>query len=67
MTKTYLRVFVNIKQNDWARFLLITKFNYNNIKNTSIGYIFFKLNCGYYCEILYKEKINLYFKFKSEN
>lgn len=34
--KIYLKTFVNIELNNLAKFLLITKFIYNNIKNISI-------------------------------
>ena len=40
------------------------KFAYNNEKNANIGYKTFKLNCGYYLSVLYKQKINSRFKSK---
>ena len=46
--KTYLRVFVNKKQNDLARFLPIAEFVYNNAKNASTNHMPFKLNCGFH-------------------
>ena len=46
--EAYLRAFVNIEQNDWARFLPIAEFAYNNAKNSSNGHTPFELNCGYY-------------------
>ena len=57
--EAYLQAFVNFKQNDWARFLLMAEIAYNNTKNANIGYTLFELNCGYYSWILYKKKINL--------
>ncbi len=35
---------------------------YNNVKNTNIYYILFKLNCGYYPCLLFEKDINLDFK-----
>ena len=35
--EAYLRAFVNFEQDDWARFLLIAEFAYNNAKNASTG------------------------------
>lgn len=49
----------NIFANGW--------FGYNNAKNTSIGHTFLELNCGYYLQILYKEDIDFYSKWKSAN
>ena len=43
----------------------IIKFAYNNIKNTNIKYIFFKLNYKYHFYIFYKEDFNLYSKLKT--
>lgn len=40
----------------------MAEFIYNNNKNTSIGYIFFDLNCGYYLYILYKKDIDFWSK-----
>ena len=45
--EAYLRAFVNWEQNDWARFLPMAKFIYNNAKNASTGHTLFKLNCGF--------------------
>ena len=42
----------------------MAKFAYNNAKNTTTGYTFFKLNCAYYPYIFYKENINFYSQFK---
>lgn len=43
--KTHLYVFDNFKQNNWVKLFLIAEFTYNNAKNTSTGYIPFRLNC----------------------
>ena len=56
--ETYLRAFVNFERNDWARLLLMAEFAYNNAKNTSTGHMLFKLNCGYYPRMSYKEDVN---------
>ena len=56
--ETYHRAFVNFKQNDWRRLLLMAEFAYNNGKNTSTGHTPFELNCGYYSQILYKEDVD---------
>ena len=64
---TYLQAFVNFKQNDWVRFLLITKFVYNNAKNASSDHTPFELNCGYHPRMLYKDDVNPRSKFKSAN
>ena len=56
--EAYLRAFVNYEQNDWARLLPMAEFAYNNTKNTSTGYTFFELNCGFYPRVFYKEDIN---------
>ena len=42
----------------------MAKFDYNNVKNVSIGYTPFELNCGYHSHILYKKNINSDFKLK---
>ena len=47
--------------------LLITKFAYNNTKNTSISYTLFKLNYGFYHQVLFKENVDSYFKFRLAN
>ena len=62
--ETYLRAFINFEQNDWARLLPMTKFAYNNAKNTSTGHTLFELNCGYHPCISYKEDVDLRFKSK---
>ena len=57
--EAYLWAFVNFEQNDWARFLPIAEFAYNNAKNASTGYTPFELNCGYHLWVSYKEDLNL--------
>ena len=56
--EAYLQAFVNFEQNDWARFLPMAEFVYNNAKNASTGYMPFELNCYYYPHILYKNDVN---------
>ncbi len=36
----------------------MAKFAYNNTKNTSIGYTFFKFNCGFHSQVLFEEDVN---------
>ena len=43
----------------------MAKFAYNNTKNASIGHKPFKLNYGYYPQMLYKEKVDPCSKSKS--
>ena len=56
--EAYFQVFVNFKQNDWARLLLMVKFVYNNAKNASTGHMLFELNCGYHFHVSFEEDIN---------
>ena len=56
--EAYLQAFVNFEQNDWARFLLMAEFVYNNTKNTSTGHTPSELNCGFYPRMSYKENVN---------
>ena len=56
--KAYLWAFVNFEQNDWARFLPMAEFAYNNAKNASTGYTSFKLNCGYHPCVSFEEDTN---------
>ena len=46
--EAYLQTFVNFEQNDWARFLPMAEFAYNNAKNASTGHTPFELNCGFH-------------------
>ena len=63
--KVYFQVFVNFKQNNWAKFLPIVEFVYNNAKNTITGHRLFELNCGYYFWMSYKKEFDFCFQFKS--
>lgn len=63
--EVYLYAFVNFKQNNQARLLLIAKFAYNNTKNASTNHIPFDINCGYYLFVYYEKKIDPHFKSKS--
>ena len=36
----------------------MAEFAYNNAKNASTGYTSFKLNCGYYPQMSYKEDVD---------
>ena len=54
--KAYLRAFVNFEQNDWARFLPMAEFAYNNAKNTSTGHTAFELNCQYHPRVFYEKE-----------
>ena len=56
--ETYLQAFVNFKQNNWAKLLLMTEFAYNNAKNANIGHTSFKLNCGHYSYVSFDKNIN---------
>lgn len=56
--KAYFQAFINYKQNNWARLLLMTRFAYNNMKNASTSYILFELSCDFYFPAFYKKNIN---------
>ena len=56
--KAYLRVFINWKQNNWARLLAMAEFAYINAKNASIGNTPFELNCGYHLKVLFEENVD---------
>ena len=60
--EAYLQVFVNFKQNNWALFLFIAKFVYNNVKNASISHISFELNYGYHPCVSYEKNLDYYSK-----
>ena len=59
--KAYFLAFVNLKQNDWARFLPMAEIAHNNAKNASTGHMPFELNYGYHLRILYQEKDDFHF------
>ena len=63
--EAYLTAFLNFKQNDWARLLLMAKFAYNNDKNASIGHIPFELNCEHHPRLSCKKDIDPHSKSKS--
>ena len=56
--EAYLWAFVNFEQNNWARFLPMAEFAYNNAKNASTCHTSFKLNCSYYPWMSYEEDVN---------
>ena len=63
--KAYLRAFVNFKQNEWPRLLLMAEFTYNNTKNASTGFTSFELNCRYHPRVFYKEDLDPYSKLRT--
>ena len=65
--EAYLKVFVNWEQNDWAHFLPMAEFAYNNTKNASTGHIPFELNCGFHPRVFFKDDIDLRSKSRSAN
>ena len=67
MIEAYLRAFINWKQDDWARLLLIAEFAYNNAKNANISYIPFKLNCGYHLRVSFEKDVDPRSKSRSAN
>ncbi len=46
--EAYFRAFINFKQDNEVKLLLMTKFAYNNVENIKNGHMPFKLNCRYY-------------------
>ena len=65
--KAYLRTFVNWEQNDWACFLVIAKFGYNNAKNASTGHTPFELNCSFYLRVSFKYNVDFCYRSCSTN
>ena len=63
--EAHIWVFINFKQNDWARLLLMAKFVYNNAKNASSDNMPFKLKYGYHPLMLYKKNADPCSKSKS--
>ena len=57
--EAYLWAFINFEQNDWARFLPMAEFIYNNAKDAGTGFMPFELNCGYHPWVFYKKDLNL--------
>lgn len=62
MIDVYLCTFVYQQQNNQAKLLLIAKFVYNNIKNTSTNHTLFELNYNYYLYIFFKNNTNIYLR-----
>ncbi len=58
--ETYLRVFVNYKQDNWVWLLSIAESAYNNMKNTRTGHTSCEFNYGYHPCAFYKKDINPY-------
>ena len=56
--EAYLQAFVNFKKNDWAQFLSMAEFAYNNTKNASTGYTLFEFNYRYHLCVFYKEDLD---------
>ncbi len=67
MIEAYLRAFVNLEEDNWARLLPMVEFAYNNARNASTGHTPFKLNCGYYPKISFKEDVDPYLRSRSTN
>ena len=65
--EVYLRVFVNWEQNNWARFLPMAEFAYNNAKNASTSHTPFKLKCGFYLQVSFKDDVDPRSRFCSIN
>ena len=63
----YLRTFVNWKQDNWAKLLLITEFAYNNAKNASISHTPFKLNCDYHLRVSLEKEVDSHSRSCSTN
>ena len=63
--KAYLQIFINFEQNHWASLLSMIEFVYNNAKNASTGHTPFKLNCGSYRCVFFKEDTDSCFQSKT--
>ena len=63
--EAYLGAFVNFEQNNWARFLPMAEFAYNNAKNASTGRTLFELNCGYHPRVSFKKGTDPCFQSKT--
>jgi len=46
--KQYLRLYCNYRQNDWAEWLSIAEFSYNNQIHSSMGWSPFLVNLGHH-------------------
>ena len=51
-----------LREDDWAKLLLMTKFAYNNAKNTNTGHLPFKLNYGYHSKMSFEENVDSHSK-----
>ena len=65
--EAYLKAFVNSEQNNWARLLPMAEFAYNNAKDTSTRHTLFKLNCGFYPQVFFKDDVDPCSKSRSSN
>ncbi len=65
--QAYLRAFINWKQDDWVRLLLIAEFAFNNTKNVSTGHTPLELNCGYHLRVSFEEDVNSRLKSRFTN
>ena len=65
--EAYLRAFVNWKQDDWAKLLLMAKFAYKNAKNAGTGHTLFEINYNYYSRVSFKEGVDPQLKSCSAN
>lgn len=54
--EVYFQVNINCKQNNWAKFLLLAEFLYNNVKNMNTNHIIFKFYYKYYLYNFFKKK-----------
>lgn len=59
----YLRSFNNKKQNYYVKFLLISQFEYKDIKNINTSHSFFEFAHDYHLYISFKINIDFYSKF----
>lgn len=57
--EVYLRVFLNWELNNWAKFLRIVEFAYNNFKSASTGHTLLELNYGYHPCVFFEDEVNL--------
>ena len=62
MMEVYLRAFVNWKQSNWAKLLLMIEFAYNNAKNANTSHILFKLNYNYHLHVLFENDVNSHWR-----
>ncbi len=56
--EAYLRAFVNLEQDDWARLLSMAEFAYNNAKNASTAHTPFGLNCGNHSRVFFEKDMD---------